>query len=88
MSNQEILSFTQNLEKSEQMRIYRNLYSHMAEEEKKGCQETYKRLVEKRDLYAYRLVSWNFNEFKVCGTCISIKRKNKNYEEHKNCYLI
>ena len=62
MSNQEILSFTQNLKKSEQMRIYRNLYSHMAEEEKKGCQETYKRLVEKRDLYTYKLVSWNFNE--------------------------
>ena len=46
MSNQEILSFTQNLKKSEQTRIYRNLYSHMAEEKKKGCQETYKRLVE------------------------------------------
>ena len=24
----------------------------------------------------------------VCGTCISIKRKNKTYKEHENCYLI
>ena len=73
------------------MRIYRNLYSHMAEKEKKGCQETYKRLVEKRDLYAYRLVSWNFNEISSIQSLWYLHKhqaKNKNYEEHKNCYLI
>ena len=36
------------------MRIYRNLYSHMAEEEKKVCHETYKKLVKLRDLYSPR----------------------------------
>ena len=86
MSNQEILSFTQNLKKSEQMRIYRNLYSHMAEEKKKGCQEIYKRLVENA---IYMPIDWypgiltKVVQSKVCGTCISIKRKN-NYEDHEN----
>ena len=54
MTNKEISSFIANLKKSEQMRIYRNLYSHMAEEEKKGCHETYKKLVKQRDLYAQK----------------------------------
>ena len=54
MSNDNIKSFVSTLKKSEQMRIYRNLYAHMAEEEKQGCHETYINLVNKRDMFAQK----------------------------------
>ena len=54
MSNEDIKSFICTLKKSEQMRIYRNLYAHMAEEERQGCHETYISLVSKRDMFAQK----------------------------------
>ena len=54
MSNDNIKSFVSTLKESEQMRIYRNLYAHMAEEEKQGCHETYVNLVNKRDMFAQK----------------------------------
>ena len=54
MSNEDIKSFICTLKKSEQMHIYRNLYAHMAEEERQGCHETYISLVSKRDMFAQK----------------------------------
>ena len=54
MSNEDIKSFICTLKKSEHMHIYRNLYAHMAEEERQGCHETYISLVSKRDMFAQK----------------------------------